>query len=265
MGLFFEMGKPRIAVWFSCGAASAVAAYETLRLYRETHEIRIVNNPVIEEHPDNLRFLWDVQQWLDHRIEFAANNAFGACSAKGVWEKRSYMSGTKGAPCTDLLKKAARTQWEEANDWDHTFDWMVMGFTTDERKRHDRFVLTERNGVLPVLIVGGYSKQDCIDFLAAEGLRLPEMYSLGYPNANCIGCVKATSPTYWNHVRVTHPDIFADRAKQSREIGARLVRVNNERIFLDELDPNAQGRPLAAMKMPDCSIFCEEMETTDDA
>lgn len=83
------------------------------------------------------------------------------------------------------------------------------------------------------------------------------MYKQGYPNANCIGCVKATSPTYWNHVRKMHPEVFAARAKQSRVIGARLVRVNDKRIFLDELSLDAKGRPMKTMQI-ECGIFCEE-------
>ena len=82
------------------------------------------------------------------------------------------------------------------------------------------------------------------------------MYRLGYPNANCIGCVKATSPTYWNLVRRTFPDVFTDRAAQSRRLGARLARLDGQRIFLDELPPDAQGRPLK--QMPECGLFCEE-------
>lgn len=48
------------------------------------------------------------------------------------------------------------------------------------------------------------------------------------------------------------------RAEQSRRLGSKLVRVNNERIYLDELDPNAKGRPLASLQMPECGLFCEE-------
>jgi hypothetical protein len=36
-----------------------------------------------------------------------------------------------------------------------------------------------------------------------------------------------------------------------------LVRVKGERIFLDELDPDAKGRPLKALTL-DCGTFCEE-------
>jgi len=75
------------------------------------------------------------------------------------------------------------------------------------------------------------------------------------PNANCKGCVKATSPTYWNLVRQIYPQDFKERAEQSREIGAKLVRVKNKRIFLDELDPKSKGRALKDLNF-ECGIFC---------
>ena len=49
-----------ITVWFSCGAASAVAAKKTIDLYGQDNRIRVVNNPIKEEHEDNQRFLKDV-------------------------------------------------------------------------------------------------------------------------------------------------------------------------------------------------------------
>ena len=36
----------KITVWFSCGAASAVAAKKTIELYGESNEIILVNNPI---------------------------------------------------------------------------------------------------------------------------------------------------------------------------------------------------------------------------
>lgn len=45
-----------IAVWFSCGAASAVAAKRTIERYGSIATIRVVNNPVEEEDADNRRF-----------------------------------------------------------------------------------------------------------------------------------------------------------------------------------------------------------------
>ena len=240
-----------IAVWFSCGAASAAALKLTVNKYGSDN-VRAVNNPVIEEHEDNLRFARDVSEWVGIEVETATNSKYPLASARDVFERRKGMSFPHGAPCTVELKKRARQQWEANNP----VDWHVLGFTADERDRHERFILTERSNVLPILIDARMTKNDCADMLRGAGLKLPEIYGRGFPNANCIGCVKATSPTYWNLVRQEFPDVFADRAEQSRRLGSKLVRVKNERLFLDELSPSAKGRPLKTM--PDCGLFCEE-------
>lgn len=242
-----------IAVWFSCGAASAVAAKLTVEKYGARCKVRVLNNPITEEDADNRRFLADVQAWLRREIEPVVAAKYPASSVVEVWDKRKFMSGPLGAPCTVELKKIARQEWERAN----VVDWHVLGFTADEKTRHERFVLSERSNVLPILIDAGMTKADCYRMLTDAGLALPRVYAMGYPNANCIGCVKATSATYWNHVRRAHPDVFADRAEQSRRLGARLTRVKGERLFLDELPADAVGKPMKNMDF-ECGIFCEE-------
>lgn len=244
-----------IAVWFSCGAASAVAAKKTVEKFGSMCVVRVVNNPVFEEHSDNKRFLLDVESWIGVKIEIATNSDFPTCSAVDVWEKRKYMGGISGAPCTYELKKKARQQWEQEN----IADWHVLGFTFDEIKRAERFVKTERSNLLHVLIEDGITKSDCFQILKESGIEIPEIYKLGYPNANCIGCCKATSPTYWNHVRKIHPDVFNERALQSRRIGAKLVRYKGKRIFLDELPLDAIGAPMKGMDF-ECGSFCEEVK-----
>jgi hypothetical protein len=252
------MTEPRaddkIAVWFSSGAASAVAAKLTVERYGSHCDVHLVNNPVREEDLDNLRFLRDVEKWIGVEVEFATNIDYPNASAVEVWDRRGGMAFPHGAPCTVSLKKHARQQWEAIN----RPDWHVLGFTKDERRRHERFVLTERANVLPVLINAGMSKEDCFALLREEGIDLPRVYAQGYPNANCIGCVKATSPSYWNHVRREHPGIFAERAEQSRRLGTKLVRFKGQRIYLDELPEDAVGRPLKSMKAVECGLFCEE-------
>ena len=245
--------REMIAVWFSCGAASAAAAYLTMQKYGDDYDVRIVNNPIAEEDADNLRFLKDVEQWLGVKIERATNDKYPTASAVDVWERRKFMSGIAGAPCTLHLKKEARQQWENINKP----DWHVLGFTYEEVDRHKRFTQTERENVLPVLIDAKMVKADCYMLLRENGIKPPRIYDMGYPNANCIGCVKATSPTYWNHVREMHPDVFQERAEQSRRLGAKLTRVNNKRMFLDELPADAKGAPMKNLDF-ECGLFCEE-------
>jgi hypothetical protein len=76
---------------------------------------------------------------------------------------------------------------------------------------------------------------------------------MGFPNANCIPCVKATSPDYWSLVRLKFPEEFDRMAKLSRELGARLARVNNERVFIDEIPDDW---PVTQAISPECDFLC---------
>lgn len=243
-----------IVVWFSCGAASAVAAKLTIEKYGKTNNILIVNNPIKEEDVDNYRFLKDCEKWLGYPILSAVNSKYKKCSAVEVWDDRQYMAGIKGAPCTLELKKKARYEWEIKN----RPDWTILGFTKEEKHRFDKFQTEERPA--SIWILENTTKSQCFQIIMDAGIDLPLIYRMGYPNANCVGCVKANSPTYWNHVRKMHPEVFAERAKQSREIGAdgktiKLVRVKGKRLHLDDLDPNAKGRSMKNLDF-ECGIFC---------
>lgn len=242
--------KETIAVWFSCGVASAIAAKKTIEKYGESHNVSIVNNPVVNEHVDNIRFRNDVEKWIGQKILLATNNDFPNADIVEVFNKRKYMSGVKGAPCTSLLKKEARYQFE----LEHKIDWHVLGFTVEEKSRHERFTKHERGNVISVLIDENLTKNDCFQILQDAGIKRPYIYELGYPNANCIGCVKSSSPTYWNLVRNTFPEVFKQRAEQSKRIGCKLVKLKGKRIFLDELTTDAKG---GKIKTWDCGIFCD--------
>ena len=50
----------RTISWFSCGAASAVAT----KLALAESDVTIVYCEVVEEHPDNKRFLKDCEEWF---------------------------------------------------------------------------------------------------------------------------------------------------------------------------------------------------------
>lgn len=245
----------QIVVWFSCGIASAVAAKKTLEIYGKKNTVRLIYNPVAEEDSDNLRFLKDCENWFLQAIEIHSNPAWPTSSIVDVFKKKRYISGIAGAPCTTELKKGARYYFEKTNE----IDFHVLGFTADEKHRHKRFVKGERPNVLPVLIDLNLAKEDCMRIAFKFGIEPPRVYSLGFSNANCIGCVKSSSPTYWNLVRKHFPKIFNQRAAQSREIGCKLVRLKGKRVFLDQLPENAKGGKLKTYNI-ECGIFCSETE-----
>jgi hypothetical protein len=230
----------RVIVWFSCGAASACAAKLSVQKYGDACKV-VYCDTMSAEHPDNARFFREVEAWIGSPIEVIRSRTY--TDIDDVFQRTRYMAGVAGARCTTELKKMPRIAFQKDTDTH------VFGYTIEERRRAANF--EDANPALVVewlLIDEGVTKQACKDALAAAGIALPVMYALGFDHNNCIGCVKSSSPGYWNRVRRLFPDVFARRARQSRLIGVRLVKVKGVRIFLDELAPEEHA--------PDDDIDC---------
>lgn len=240
----------RVIVWFSCGVASAVAA--KLALLRYPNALIVNCNTLRSEHPDNQRFKADIEKWIGKEIITIGSNTFATID--DVFEQTRYMAGISGARCTVELKKVPRFEFQEPDDIH------VFGYTAEETKRIRQF--GETNPELLtwwVLAEVGLDKALCKRIIQAQGIALPVMYSLGFKNNNCIGCVKATSAGYWNLVRNHFPEVFDKRAQQSRELGVRLARYRFpgeklKRVFLDELPPDATGPQENISCGPECTI-----------
>lgn len=231
----------RRLIWFSCGAASAVAAKLATEAYDDLEVVYC--DTMSTEHPDNARFFDDVQRWIGRPIRRLQSARFA--SVDDVFERTRYMAGIAGARCTVEMKKVPREEFQRPDDIH------IFGYTADPSEQLRAVKFEDNNPALFVewvLIERGVTKADCLRLLAEAGIALPVMYALGFDHNNCLGCVKATSPGYWNRTRRLFPEVFARRAAQSRLLGARLVRVKGKRIFLDELPPEADA--------PDDDIEC---------
>lgn len=216
----------RVVIWFSCGAASACAAWLGLKKY--TDAVVVYCDTLKSEHPDNARFKADVERWIGREIEVTRSKEYA--SVDEVFEKTLYMAGIEGARCTVEMKKVPRFEFQLPDDIN------LFGLTYDEPKRIADFEANNPELNLEwILRDEQYTKRRCYRTLELARIPLPEMYLLGFEHNNCIGCVKATSPAYWQRVKLHFPETFARRADQSRRLGVRLVRINGERRFLDEM------------------------------
>lgn len=115
------------------------------------------------------------------------------------------------------------------------------------------------------LIEMGLKKKDTHAILRQHGIRRPHVYDLGFPNGNCIGCVKSSSPNYWALIRKEFPEVFERRNDQCRRFGARLVILSrrkddngktvNVRGFLDEI-PADQPTKVRNADFGGCGFHC---------
>jgi hypothetical protein len=243
----------RLLIWFSCGVASAVATKLAIAKYKDTHKIIIARCIVKEEHEDNDRFADDCEKWFGMPILNLINSDYEGSIYK-VFEKRKYISGIGGAPCTMLLKKQVRLDFQLPSDAH------IFGYCAEEQDRFDNFLDANNIEAYTPVIDSNLSHTDCLAIIRDAGIELPTMYKLGYKHNNCIGCVKATGQGYWNKIKQDFPVQFERMAKFSRKLGVRLIRDKGVRIYLDEIVEGAgnyQQEPEIQ-----CGIFCEMAKET---
>lgn len=235
----------RTVGWFSCGAASAVATKlmtPDVIAYCETGS----------EDFDNARFMLDCEKWFGREITKLQNEKYADTWA--VWESKRYIAGIEGAPCTGALKIAPRLAFQRSDDVH------IFGYTADWRDVQRAQTLKENWPELKIvtpLIDRGITKAACLAMVEAAGIALPRTYAMGFPNANCIPCVKATSPDYWALVRKFFPELFTRMVKLSRELNVRLTRINDVRIFIDEIP---EDWPVTEAIAPECDFLCSIAE-----
>lgn len=235
----------RTVSWFSCGAASAVATKlvtEAMPVYCETGA----------EHEDNPRFMSDCESWFGKKVERLRSDRYS--DTWTLWKERRWLAGPEGALCTIELKVIPRLTFQRPDDIH------VFGYTADAPDKKRAEMLRTNFPELTIktpLIERGLTKAACLAMIEKAGIALPPLYALGFPNNNCIPCVKATSPDYWALVRKVRPIEFARMVDLSRSLGVRLTRINGERAFIDEIPPDwPTTQPIA----PVCDFLCHIAE-----
>lgn len=242
------MQKKQIKVcWISAGVSSFMAGY----LAKDVDEYIYID--IENQHPDSIRFIKDCEKALGKEIKILKSE-YG--NVDNVIKTFRFINSPHGAKCTEVLKKRVRKQWEyEHKDFDITYVW---GFDLKEKHRAERAVesMPQFEHEFP-LIDRNLTKENCHAMLERMGIKRPIMYDMGYPNNNCIGCVKG-GMGYWNKIRVDFPEVFKKRAELEREIGHSCLNG----VFLDELEPNRGNMNLEVF--PDCTIMCYLAESDNE-
>lgn len=238
----------RTVVWVSAGAASAVAA----KLVLTSHVATLAYCDTGAEDEDNARFLVDLERWFGQSIERLKSDKYA--DTWDVWERRKYLAGIDGAVCTVELKVAPRLIFQRPTDI-HVFGYTndVSDIARADRLRGSYPELT----IKTPLIERGLDKAACLAMLTNAGIDPPRTYALGFPNANCLPCVKATSPNYYALVRKHFPEKFERMVALSRKLDVRLTRIKGERVFIDEIPADW---PTMDPIVPSCDFLCALIE-----
>lgn len=229
--------------WVSAGVSSFMAGW----LAGDVDEWIYID--IDDQHKDSMRFIKDIEKAIGKNVEILRSEQYKTveeCVLSFGGFRNPY---TSFAPCTNWLKKRVRKQWEyEHKEYSLTYVW---GFDLKEKARAERTVEAnpQANHEFP-LIEKNLSKEEVHGlFERTFDFKRPLMYDLGYPNNNCIGCVKG-GMGYWNRIRKDFPNVFDARSKLERKVGYSILKD----CYLDELDPNRGN--MNTEIFPDCGIMC---------
>ena len=229
--------------WISAGVSSFMAGW----LAGDVDKWIYID--IDDQHEDSMRFIKDIEKAIGKEVEILRSEQY-----RTVEECVLAFGGFKNpwnnfAPCTNWLKKRVRKAWEAAHeDYDLTYVW---GFDLKEKNRAERTVEAnpQASHEFP-LIEKNLSKEEVHGlFERTFDFKRPLMYDMGYPNNNCIGCVKGGAG-YWNRIRKDFPEVFKKRAELERKVGYSILKGT----YLDELDPNKGN--MNTEIFPDCGIMC---------
>lgn len=245
--------------WFSDGAASAVATKLDIQEYGVDAGPVVICDTGAEDE-DNYRFRSECEEWFGVPITVIKSEEYD--SVFEVWEKRRYISGHKGAPCSGAMKFVPRLNFEQHGDIN------IFGYTADanDLKRAERLAGEFRTGCFETpLIPRHITKSNCLALLEGAGIEQPRTYAMGFPNANCLefGCAKAQSPRYWALYRQCFPERFERTAALARKLGVQLAVVGEERgpdgervVIRGYIDDIPADFPTTNAIAPSCDLLC---------
>jgi len=156
----------------------------------------------------------DCSDWYKIKIETISSAKHK--SIQEVWLRYKALNNAKGAICSSEMKRQVRETWEKNNTWGN----QVFGFEMDEYKRAKSMVLNhpQTKPIFPLMMYG-LSKKKCIEIVQDAGIKVPNMYSLGFLNNNCFktGCVQG-GIGYWQKMKKDFPDKFENMAEMEHKI-----------------------------------------------
>jgi hypothetical protein len=108
--------------WFSAGVSSFISAYLS-------KPDKVIYIDIDDQHQDSMRFVMECEERLKKKIEIL-KSPYG--SVENVVRKFGYIAGIHGAPCTNVLKRRVRKEWERTQLEPSVHVW---GMDCSERDR----------------------------------------------------------------------------------------------------------------------------------
>ena len=125
-----------------------------------------------------------------------------------VFKDERYLGNSRVDPCSRILKRDLARKW--INEFNPETTTIYVGIDWSEQHRWERM----KDRWLPYTVEAPLcepplvSKEDLFNDLRAAGIKVPELYKLGFPHNNCGGfCIKA-GIAHFTHLHKVMPENY---------------------------------------------------------
>lgn len=212
----------RHVVMYSGGVTSFFAARWVIEQYG-THPVTLLFADTRMEDADLYRFLVDSTHFLSVPLTRIADGR----TPWQVFADEHFLGNSRIDPCSRILKRQLLNRWVKANclPGETVLYW---GLTWEEKHRALRLAARQTPWAcrFPLCEKPWKTKNQWLDELQCLGLRIPRLYSMGFPHNNCGGaCVKA-GQAQWARLFEVMPERYLWHEQQEERLRQRLGDVS---------------------------------------
>ena len=205
-----------VIVALSGGISSAYCAKWAFDNYSR-EEIILYFNDTKWEHPDLYRFLDDLSKYFKYPITVDSDGR----NPEQLFIDRKFLANNRVPICSHILKA------ERLQNFYQDGDVIVFGIGIEEAHRAQRIigryqvVAAKTNKFCKIkfpLITEKITKKEINKWFVSTGIKIPELYRLGFSHNNCSGgCVRA-GKKQWIHLLKVLPEVYHERSRVEQHI-----------------------------------------------
>lgn len=207
-------------VFFSGGIGSYITAKRVIEKYGSDNVTLLFTDTKIEDE--------DLYRFINEAVEKLKARFVSIEDGRDVWEVArdvKFLPNSRIAQCSHLLKqKPAKEYVFENYDPKNTVLYLGIDWTEEHRRKAPIKNWSPFRVEFPVCDTPFLSKEQMIEELEKDGIKVPRLYRMGFSHNNCGGFCFRAGIGHFNNLLKQMPERFKYHEKKEQEMRSFLGR-----------------------------------------